>query len=114
MPLKLPHKKKKDNAPQQEAEATEQQSVKRGTGKKKDHTEAKHRLRNTAFALIVVVLLGVIGCMIASQFFPEISQFRCRNHTSGDCRSAAWGPLLWLLFDCSLSHVFVKINKKIA
>ncbi|MEI3428254.1 MAG: hypothetical protein V8Q82_03290 [Christensenellales bacterium] len=72
MPLKLPHKKKKDNAPQQEAEATEQQSVKRGTGKKKDHTEAKHRLRNTAFALIVVVLLGVIGCMIASQFFPEI------------------------------------------
>ena len=73
MPLKLPHKKKKDNAPQQEAEATEQQSVKRGAGKKKDHTEAKHRLRNTAFALIVVVLLGVIGCMIASQFFPEIS-----------------------------------------
>ena len=63
MPLKLPHKKKKDNAPQQEAEATEQQSVKRGAGKKKDHTEAKHRLRNTAFALIVVVLLGVIGCM---------------------------------------------------
>lgn len=43
MPLKLPHKKKKDNAPQQEAEATEQQSVKRGAGKKKDHTEAKHR-----------------------------------------------------------------------
>ena len=63
MPLKLPHKKKKDNAPQQEAEATEQQSVKRGAGKKKDHTEAKHRLRNTAFALIVVVLLGVIGCV---------------------------------------------------
>ena len=73
MPLKLPHKKKKDNAPQQKAEATEQQSVKRGAGKKKDHTEAKHRLRNTAFVLIVVVLLGVIGCMIASQFFPEIS-----------------------------------------
>lgn len=73
MPFKLPHKKKKDNAPQQKAEATEQQSVKRGAGKKKDHTEAKHRLRNTAFVLIVVVLLGVIGCMIASQFFPEIS-----------------------------------------
>ena len=34
MPLKLPHKKKKDNAPQQQdAEATQQQSAKRGAGK---------------------------------------------------------------------------------
>ena len=71
MPLKLPHKKKKDNAPQQEAEATEQQSVKRGAGKKKDHTEAKHRLRNTAFALIVVVLLGGGASVVSRHLSPK-------------------------------------------
>ncbi len=40
--------------------------------KKQKNREKSRALRNVAFALIVVLLLGIITCLITFQFFPEI------------------------------------------
>ena len=66
----MPRKNKKDDT-QEKAESTPKApAAKRRRGKKAD-PDARHRLRNTAFALIVIVLLAVISTMIASQLLPE-------------------------------------------
>lgn len=43
-----------------------------GKKKKAKSPEKGRALRNTAFALIVVLLLGTITCLITFQFFPEL------------------------------------------
>lgn len=71
MPLKMPSKKNKDDLREQDAP---QATAPKGTGKrggKKDHSKARRRLRNFAFFIIVISLLGAIGCMVAYQMFPE-------------------------------------------
>ena len=71
MPLKLSRKKKTVDAPTQDAERTASDKDARENGKKKDKSAVKHRLRNVLFAVIVILLLGVIGCMVASELLPE-------------------------------------------
>lgn len=46
--------------------------VNRKKREKKRNSDGGRFVRNTAFALIVVVLLGTISCLVASQFFPEM------------------------------------------
>lgn len=70
MPLKMPSKKNKDLHEQQAQQAGEPKTAGKRGGKK-DHSKARRGLRNAAFFLIVVLLLGVIGCMVASQILTE-------------------------------------------
>ena len=65
----MPRKRKID-ATQEKAEAPETVQEKKRPRKKAD-PEVRHRLRNIAFAFIVVVLLLTIGVMIASRLLPE-------------------------------------------
>ena len=65
----MPRKRKID-ATQEKAEAPETVQEKKRPRKKAD-PGVRHRLRNIAFAFIVVVLLLTIGVMIASRLLPE-------------------------------------------
>jgi len=67
----MPRRKKAKAAPEQEQAPVEQAEARPAGKKKKKDPEAHRRLRNIAFALIVVVLLGVIASMVASQLLPE-------------------------------------------
>ncbi len=56
-----------------EALKKEKRESKKSEGKKKQKNhEAGRRIRNIAFALIVVLLLGIIASLITFQFFPEM------------------------------------------
>lgn len=68
-------RKKEINALQEPADAAaqkpQQSSRAQKREKRKINPEARHRVRNVLFALIVVFLLAVIGCMVAAQLLPE-------------------------------------------
>lgn len=52
----------------------EERYIRAGSRKKQNKSfEAKRRRRNIAFALIVVVLMGVIASLLTYQFFPEMT-----------------------------------------
>ena len=56
-----------------EALKKEKRESKKSEGKKKQKNhEAGRRIRNIAFTLIVVLLLGIIASLITFQFFPEM------------------------------------------
>ena len=54
------------------AEKKRKKAKRDGEKKKKKSHESGRKLRNIAFALIVVLLLGIITSLITFQFFPEM------------------------------------------
>ncbi|MBQ9300259.1 MAG: rod shape-determining protein MreC [Clostridia bacterium] len=69
-------RKQKDGAAVSEQDSLNKnllQEKHRSKKSRKSDPEAHHRLRNVAFALIVVLLLLVMGFMIASRLLPEYS-----------------------------------------
>ena len=54
------------------AEKKREKAKRDGEKKKKKSHESGRKLRNIAFALIVVLLLGIITSLITFQFFPEL------------------------------------------
>lgn len=69
----MPRKKKQSNIIQSEPDASSQvnNSSEKVPKNKKADPDKQHRRKTIAFVLIVIVLLGIIASMVASQLLPE-------------------------------------------
>ncbi len=69
----MPRKKKQKNISQSESDSASQAAIStdQASKNKKADPDKQHRRKTIAFALIIIVLLGIIASMVASQLLPE-------------------------------------------
>ena len=69
----MPRKKKQKNINESESEVVSQPAngSEKDSKNKKADPDKQHRRKTIAFVLIVIVLLGIIASMVASQLLPE-------------------------------------------